>query len=90
MKVTSLKKLTNNSAQAVPLNACEDTATMYKQDALLATDRGAAVSWDSASRGCCQSRLPPIESTTKRDYDEANPPVNAILLATCFKLAVYG
>ena len=63
---------------------------MYKQDALLATDRGAAVSWDSASRGCCQSRLPPIESTTKRDYDEANPPVNAILLAIASNLRFTG
>gem|GEM_PF-2663828 len=30
------------------------------------------------------------ESTTKRDYDEANPPVNAILLAIASNLRFTG
>ena len=90
MKVASLEKLTNHSAQAAPLSTCTDPATVYKAGCssrhwlrvLVAEVRQAEV---IANRDCRQSK-----STTKRDYGGANPPVNEVLLAICFKLAVYG
>ena len=90
MKVTSLEKLTNNSAQAVPIEHLRRPGMVYKARrssrhwlrVLVAEVRQAEV---VANRDCRQSK-----STTKRDYGGANPPVNAILFAICFKLAVYG
>ena len=70
MKVTSLEKLTNHSAQAVPLSTCTDPATVYKAGC--------------SSRHWLRVLVAEVRQANvvaNRDCRRSNPPVNEVLLA---------